>query len=100
MAMRAEKVPRYDLPATGDWKLATGDRNGQLVLQAASHPRSNAEHIHRNAEQVCRNEPQLPGPQSDHADDRAIHARNRKPGPALAPDQNRRKNRKTARQII
>jgi hypothetical protein len=69
-------------------------------LQAALNPRPDAERVHADAEQVGWDETPLPGSQSDHAHDYAIHACNGKASPSLAPDQNRRQNRKTTRQII
>ena len=106
MAIRLLRARRPKARVPNPYPFCGQERNLHLNadqgywLGACLHPRPDAEHIHRNAEQVRRDKPHLPGSQSDHANNRAIHARNSEPSPTLATDQNCRKNCKTARQII
>ena len=72
------------------------NRSGTAFL----YPRADAERIDADAEQIGGDESELTGSQADNADDDAVQAGHGQPRPTFAANQNCRKNRKAAGQII
>jgi hypothetical protein len=71
-----------------------------LKLPWSFDPGPNAEPVYPNAEKVRRNEAELRCSHSDDANDDAVNAGHDKAQPLLAPDENRREDRKATRDVI